>query len=183
MQELASGAELTTFLEEYQLICVDGPANHRICDFENTLRIQALLVTRRICSAPNIFNRSMYRERLIHVAIDSKKGAISEGHYQLFVNGCLMVHVLSSEEKIPNEELLEQFTATLADLTIFFVKVVYLDWDRFIGGKQLSYVNLLATLKSITMFAKLFAKPTMLSTVTFGKFDRQIELFEVKNLG
>jgi hypothetical protein len=56
-------------------------------------------------------------------------------------------------------------------------------WDGFIGRKQFSYVNLLATVKSIAMFAKLFAKPTMLSTVTFGIFDRQIDLFEITNLG
>jgi hypothetical protein len=185
MQELASGAELTTFLEEYQLICADGPANDRRLDFENTLRKQALLVTRRICSAPKNFNQHLYRERLISFSIDSKKASISEGHFELFVNGCFMYleEVLSYQETIPGEELIEEFTATLGTLTSFFVKVAYTEWDRFIGGNQLSYVNFLTTLKSIEMFAKLFAKPTMLSTVTFGRFDREMEWFKIKNLG
>jgi uncharacterized protein (DUF488 family) len=53
MQELTSVAELEVFIEEYQRRCVDGEINYSRLRFENTMKIQSLLVTRRICSDAN----------------------------------------------------------------------------------------------------------------------------------
>jgi hypothetical protein len=185
MQELTSVAELTAFFEDYQRNCVGGEIDDSRLRFENTLKFQALLVTRRICSAANIFKQSFYRERLINVAMDLKKGTIFRDNYEIFVNIFLlyMEEVISCKQQNLDGDLLDRFTATLANLTMFFRKVVSNQSPGFIGRKQLSYDNLLATVKSISMFAQLFVEPTLLSTVTFGKFERLAYSCVIKNLG
>ncbi len=90
MQELTSVAEFTAFFEEYQRRCLDGDVDDLRLRFDNTLKIQAQLVTRRICSAANIFKQTFYRERLINVAMDLKKGTIFRDNYEIFVNICLL---------------------------------------------------------------------------------------------
>jgi hypothetical protein len=143
MQELTSVAEFTAFFEEYQRRCVDGDIDDLRLQFEKTLKIQAQLVTHRICSAANIFKQTFYRERLINVATDLKKGTIFQDNYELFGNICLlyMEEVISCEQKNLDGDLLDQFTATLATLTMFFWKVMSNHSPGFIGRKQLSYDN------------------------------------------
>ncbi|EFX77507.1 hypothetical protein DAPPUDRAFT_106153 [Daphnia pulex] len=85
MQEPTSVAELTAFFEDYQRHCVGGEIDDSRLRFENTLKIQALLVTRRICSAANIFKQSFYRERLINrVAYSSEITNLGELLYHLY---------------------------------------------------------------------------------------------------
>jgi hypothetical protein len=80
MQELASGAEFTTFLEEYKRRCVDGDVDDWRLQFENTLKLQSLLVIRRICSAAN---RGVYIGSLFDVAVDLWKPSPIQDNQQL----------------------------------------------------------------------------------------------------
>jgi hypothetical protein len=84
MQELTSVAELTAFFEEYKRRCIDGDIDNSRLRFENTMKMQLLLVTRRICSASN---RVVYIWSLFDVAVDLWKPTPIQDNQQ-FIDLC-----------------------------------------------------------------------------------------------
>jgi hypothetical protein len=87
IQELASGAELNTFLEECQRRCVEGDVDEWRLEFENSLKLQSLLVLRRICCAAN---KVPYIGSLLDVAIDLWKPSPIQDDL-LFIDLCCVI--------------------------------------------------------------------------------------------
>jgi hypothetical protein len=62
-----SAAEMIVFIEEYQRLCADGEIDDSRLRFKNRMKMQSLLVIRRICSDAY---REVYIGSLFDVAMD-----------------------------------------------------------------------------------------------------------------
>ncbi|EFX84647.1 hypothetical protein DAPPUDRAFT_238807 [Daphnia pulex] len=121
MQELASGAEFTTFFDEYQRRCVDGDVDDLRMHFENTLKLQSLLVTRRICSAAN---RVVYIGSVFDVAEDLWKPSPIQDNQQ-FIDLCWVIVEEVMGQHTFSEELLLILTATFVSIASFFYRTSF----------------------------------------------------------
>ncbi len=128
-QELASGAELNTFFEEYQRRCVEGDVDEGRLEFEKTLKLQSLLVLRRICCAAN---KVPYICSLSDVAIDLWKPSPIQDE-QLFIDLCCVIFEELGDQTFSQQLLLPILFETFVNIVSFFHKS-YLDLadgDRF----------------------------------------------------